>query len=378
MDMNIEKSKTDSIIQFDEITGKILARAYPGICTSINSNDDMFNYLANHLGRSTEQTWTEYFNLGQTTLALLTQILKSTGKQWGDVEYFLDFAAGYGRCTRFMSEVLEPKSIWVSDILPSAVEFHREHFKVQGFVSDVDPDSVSMPQKFDYISVISLFTHLPDPTFHAWLRKLSDTLAPGGILVFTTQGLDLCGQVSAGGSSESSIFENHSESDILDKDSYGSMYCSPDYIEQAVNEIPGASLLAQFPKGLNNHQDVNVLGKDVSGDAKNVFTLSPDLQLFLDHVVFDSKSKLKLNGWAMDDQLKPVERVELLIDGEFVGHAQLLEDRPDVAEHFNEAKYLKSGWVFETVLEKPPTLIAVVAHCANGARRIVAHNHIST
>src|SRR5205823_1651138 len=56
---------------------------------------------------------------------------------------------------------------------------------------------------------------------------------------------------------------------------------------------------------------------------------------------------LRASGWAADkEDGSPVARVDVLIDGNVVGHATLGGSRPDVATAFNDPRYTNCGWSF--------------------------------
>src|SRR5690349_8804999 len=68
------------------------------------------------------------------------------------------------------------------------VRFQEESFGVHGIVSTVRPEEFVCSERFDAITVTSLFTHLPDRRFVDWLRVLLGLLRPGGVLLFSVHG----------------------------------------------------------------------------------------------------------------------------------------------------------------------------------------------
>ncbi len=61
-------------------------------------------------------------------------------------------------------------------------------FGVKSQVSANRPEDLSITGRYDFIFVLSLFSHLPDATFGPWLSALYNLLEPGGSLLFTTHG----------------------------------------------------------------------------------------------------------------------------------------------------------------------------------------------
>ena len=87
--------------------------------------------------------------------------------------------------TRFLVREVPPERIWVADVYAGGVRFQEERFGVHGIVSTIRPEDFACAERFDAILVTSLFTHLPDERFVAWLRVLLGLLAPGGMLAFS-------------------------------------------------------------------------------------------------------------------------------------------------------------------------------------------------
>jgi hypothetical protein len=75
---------------------------------------------------------------------------------------FLDFAAGYGRVTRWL--VSAYGTVTVAEIEQDMIDFHTREFGVQEFVSSTDPRMLFLHDQDYDIFVFSLFTHLPDRT----------------------------------------------------------------------------------------------------------------------------------------------------------------------------------------------------------------------
>jgi len=66
-------------------------------------------------------------------------------------------------------------------------------------------------------------------------------------------------------------------------------------------------------------------------------------------IVQYTNGNLYAAGWAADpEEGAPVKKVELYIDGKRIGEATTGIERKDVAEHFKDFKWLKSGWAIKT------------------------------
>lgn len=331
---------------FEEIGCWARAQIDPGLSVEVHPDDTTFTYVVGK-GRSREVAWQEYFWMGKEIVFLLEQILRWTGRSWQDVRQYLDFASGYGRSTRFVMRVMPRERISISDIVAPAVEFQRDYLGVHGFVSCVAPEEVEFDREYDLISVISLFSHLPEGTFEGWLRKLVAALSDGGILVFTThdlQSIEDCGHPPVEGDF---AFLPVSETEDLDRASYGSTFCNPRFVQGLLERIPGASLLAHWPRGLNRHQDLYVVGKGIEKPATPCL-LRSHVRVHVELGTVGADSGVRLEGWALGEDLGRVQSVRVYLDGDDAGEAALGLDRSDVAKYFGPPAVADCGWRFET------------------------------
>jgi len=172
----------------------------------------------------------------------------------------LEFASGYGRVTRHLKGALPQADITASDIHPAACAFIRERLGVKAMESAVDPAALSVGGPYDFVFVLSLFSHLPDRTFAAWLAALCRVLAPGGILLFTTHGdrsrkrmagLDR----SEGESGDGWTYYRISDQSDLDVEDYGTLIVTPRYVTAAVEQCDGVALRSFNGGAWLGHQD---------------------------------------------------------------------------------------------------------------------------
>ncbi|RLA41688.1 MAG: hypothetical protein DRR42_24375 [Gammaproteobacteria bacterium] len=65
-------------------------------------------------------------------------------------------------------------------------------------------------------------------------------------------------------------------------------------------------------------------------------------------VVLGEKTQLRIEGWGFNEEAKELlKNVEVLLDSKPLSNGRYGRKREDVAELFNEGKYLKSGWFVE-------------------------------
>ena len=150
----------------------------------------------------------------------------------------LEFAPGYGRVTRHLFPKLNARRYVACDIHPDAVNFLKDKLGVEAKLSSAIPEALAIGDTFDFIFVLSLFSHLPDLAFRRWLRVLYERLAPGGVLLFTTHGesalvkapnlLEGYDNVKGFG------FLPQSEQLDLDLEQYGTSVAAPNYVMSAI------------------------------------------------------------------------------------------------------------------------------------------------
>jgi SAM-dependent methyltransferase len=125
----------------------------------------------------------EYFESGSADASHVESLRRQLGL--GPQCRILEFAAGFGRVTRHLTHL----DLTASDIHARAVTFLQHSIGVMAFPSAIEPLRMESPSaRFDFIFVLSLFSHLPDRLFGPWLSRLSNMLAPGGFLMFTMHG----------------------------------------------------------------------------------------------------------------------------------------------------------------------------------------------
>jgi SAM-dependent methyltransferase len=225
------------------------------VATKISENDMLYRFLLRNLGKSPEDAYLEGGRKdARQVAATAIRVLKR------DALKILEFASGYGRVTRYLPTMLSRADITASDIHPEACAFVREHIGVNSAVSATDPESLSVGSGFDFVFVLSLFSHLPDKSFARWMRALYETLAPGGALLITTHGetsrlLFSRVDLSQDESGDGWVYRRQSDQADLDLETYGTMLVKPRYVLSAIETCDNA-MLASFAAGVwFGHQD---------------------------------------------------------------------------------------------------------------------------
>jgi SAM-dependent methyltransferase len=281
---------------------------------------------------------TSYFLRGLEAASMHSQLLAHFFDGRRDID-LLDFAAGFGRVTRFFAAYYTPQRVIASDIQEEAVEFQRSQFGVEAFLSSSDPAEFALRRTAQCVVALSFFSHISPSRFEQWLAALTKTLDANGILVFTVHDeslLDVDRRDPSG-----ITFEQTSETDRLDPLEYGTTWVSERYVREAVSRsCPGRSV-SRFPRGLASFQDLYVLhdGKR-SGDFEfdqGPFGFASIARLF--------GEEFHLVGWA--SHWNPARRVRAVVvelHGEVVARVESFFARPDVVGQIGDVRHLRSGW----------------------------------
>ncbi|MEA3496786.1 MAG: class I SAM-dependent methyltransferase [Bacteroidota bacterium] len=261
----------DILIKNDEVENKLKSfkeqyKISDKLNTNISKNDVMFHYSLFHL-ENMSNSYYDYLMNGLNAFNLVNKLIEHKFGNISNINSFLDFASGYGRLCRFLVLKLDPKKVWVSDIKTKSIVFQQKEFGVNGVESSFNPNDFKPKQKFDFIYVGSLFTHLPDDVFYQWLQTLYNLLTDKGVLAFTIHDVSLFnGEIPEGflysSTSEDAMFTEIDDS-LKDSEPYGVCYASEQYVQ---NQILKLGLKKQnylrYKKALANLQDLYVVTKE--------------------------------------------------------------------------------------------------------------------
>ena len=153
--------------------------------------------LANRVGAIADQPdpFGYYTNIGAGTRAYLLDVLPADWSFAG--KRILDFGCGAGRTLRhFLGEAKESE-IWGCDIDEPSIAWLRANLSppLHAVPNGPVPPLTFDDKFFDFVYVISVFTHLTD-SWSAWLLEMHRILADDGILIATFMGEGLCDVMS--------------------------------------------------------------------------------------------------------------------------------------------------------------------------------------
>ncbi|MEO0478341.1 MAG: methyltransferase domain-containing protein [Planctomycetota bacterium] len=333
----------------------------------VDPADEMLRTTARHVVRQHQELQT-YFRRGLDAFHVLEHVQRALGRPLRELDAILDFAAGWGRLTRFLVGETGASRVVVSDIAEASTAFCRRVFGVDSFDSAVDPSEVEPSRTFDLIFVGSLFTHLPRNRFDAWMERLLSWLSPEGSLVLTTHGEGLLQAEDRDASGFSYI--GSTPIDYLPVSEYASTYVHPSLVEQVARSC-GAAQVVTRERDLWFVHDVHVVRNQV---APALEAISPTP---IAHGRIERAEEVRPgHGWVggtvnVPRALAPLASVELFVDGELLGPFSRLQESELPAESPGLIRYefLEEGGV--SGLGAGTHLVAAVAAWANGEKACV-------
>ena len=123
-------------------------------------------------------------------------VLASHGLEIGRGWVILDFGSCWGRISRFFMRDVPKENIHGLDVEKGFVDLCNALFESGNFSScKAMPPCGFNDSSVDLVAAYSVFSHLSENAFLAWLREFSRILSRGGIVAFTTRDggfLDYC------------------------------------------------------------------------------------------------------------------------------------------------------------------------------------------
>lgn len=311
----------------------------PAPDTTIHPMDQMFLHsLAEH--RDVGAALSQYFNIARQQHDAFAQVVEALlpGRPGLRV---LDFACGFGRLLRFLPQRYPPGNIWAGEIQPDALRFVAETFGVNTLTSSGNPDDFATDLRFDVIWVASLFSHLPDHLFRAWLARLHSMLTADGILCFSVRPSDLRADANSAGREFS--YSPDSEVSPLGGEIYGTAHASQAYVDEVVRSAVGGRGAFRIVRALANEQDLYLVARnpEVRLDPLQGFRRGP--WGWLDLKWLRPASGISLQGWAGPMDGGGSASIDVRVDGEPMAVACGIL-RNDVAAAFDDPHLLHSGW----------------------------------
>jgi SAM-dependent methyltransferase len=238
---------------------RALSGGDPGFVVEIDPADEMYAFGLDSLRGSPDAAALLYFSVGRLIADSISSVF---AWRFGDrrPRRTLDFAAGFGRVTRFLARRLAPETITVAEIDPAALEFHRRAFGIDTMLSPPDAASFRPDREYDAVVASSFFSHLSEDRFEPWLARLWSAVSPGGVMAFSTHGPALLPE--GGDMARGIVFHATSETSRLDPAAYGTSWVTPEFVGEAVRRSCEGGALHAIPFGLDGRQDLYVIARD--------------------------------------------------------------------------------------------------------------------
>jgi SAM-dependent methyltransferase len=346
------------------------------LVTAIHPADQMLTHSIRILA-DVNQSVSQYFCVALQQYRAQQRMLQLAFPEGFQDRLILDFACGYGRALRFLVQSYPPGQIWASDIQEDAVAFVGDKFGVNTLVSEVTPAQFQPGRKFSFIWVASLFTHLPERLFRAWLVRLHELLADDGYLIFSVHDeaiLPAGVQLGANGL----LFKPESEISELDSAVYGTTHVSESFVRsmlaQDLAQVPGNYM--RIPRGLADQQDLYIVPKHqqslerFSGYRQGAWGWVECAMAY--GVTKDAPTVLAyVSGWAKSlDRDAVVTAVYAEVDGVRY-QAALGIRRPDLANAWG-GEFENYGWELRFPIAKASTsFVSVMAQLDNGESGLI-------
>lgn len=346
-------------------------------CT-IHTDDQMLLHSLRH-HQDANASFSQYYNVGLQQFRAFMQVWQLLGmEQLQPSAQVLDFACGYGRLLRFLVPALPEHSVYGAEIQTDALQFVKQQFSVPVWPSAYAPDEFSPEQSFDLVWVASLFSHLPDHLFTAWLGRLKDILSERGVLCFSVHDQLLLpdGQHMPDAGIR---FFAASENADLDNRAYGTTYVTEAYVMAKVSELFGSAYSCQrIPRGLAHEQDLYVVAPRKVYDLQLLESFQYGPWGWVDERRCEA-GKLYLRGWAAALDGETLKLVDIYLDGRLYRCPTGLP-RPDVAQVFGRPQLAGSGWEFVLDLpgDKEQVLVEVHAKDLTGQSALLYIGYLTT
>ena len=192
----------------------------------------------------------EFVRIGKACATDIQSALVRIGYDLKSFTRILDFGCGCGRTLVHMKSLAPGAQFEGTDIDAKAIEWCQTNLPFATFsLSKEKPPIDYVANTFDFIYVISVFTHLDEEYQFIWLEELRRIAKPGAILLLTVHGID---------DSRGFVFERTYEKGLFPA-WYQVTHHSKEYIYSKFDKY--FEVLDYFPRSMNAHQDVVMLRK---------------------------------------------------------------------------------------------------------------------
>ena len=226
--------------------------------TTIADGDEMFERHA-----PPDQAWNHYFSCGRSALRAIRLALAAAGTP--SVRRILDLPCGHGRVLRVLKSAFPTAELHACDLEKSGVDFCAKQFGARPIYSHPEPRKIGLEGRYDLIWVGSLMTHLDASRWPGFLTLFRDSLATGGVCVFTVHGqhaakLIESGMTNYGLNRATDLLRPYQRKGFAYSaypgQEYGISLSSLGWVCGQLAKLPESRLVMYTERGWADHQDV--------------------------------------------------------------------------------------------------------------------------
>lgn len=241
------------------------SRFLPGIPGRVHQNDLM-------LFDASRDSIENYLRAARSAVDALGAALHAVDSDMARVTSCLDFGCGHGRVLRLLQQHVPGPNITACDLDEEGVRFCAAEFGAKPLVSSWNIEDIAL-ERYDLIWSGSVFTHLDVDACDQLLKRLGDSLLPGGLLVFSMHGAFSLGHLAhlyeKGYAQEAEVirrevgergicFRHYDPSWGTFDGSYGMTWHTREYLEERASSLSDGALKTAYfaPQGWDHHHDV--------------------------------------------------------------------------------------------------------------------------
>jgi hypothetical protein len=127
-----------------------------------------------------------YLSCGRSALTVIAAAIELAGLP--PPASILDFGAGAGRVTRWLSAAFASANISACDLRSQDMDFLRKAFGITAWVVDRDVRALSVSGQYDVIWLGSVITHLSADNTRELMTRLAGCCTDGGLIIASFHG----------------------------------------------------------------------------------------------------------------------------------------------------------------------------------------------